>query len=196
MKRDATATKARIFSAASDEFAQHGIAGARVDRIAKTARANKAQIYAYFGRKEKLFENVLEHELFRLVTEISPSEKLNDVPELIGRAFDFHIDHPNLVRLLYWEALYYGRKPVPGEIGRTAFYRERIKRLCQAVKSSNDDIGLDPNHLHFILVSLTISWFGMPQLARFHLDDDAFSEQSLAEQRRHIVEIASRILQL
>jgi len=196
MKRNATATKARIFTAAADEFAQFGIAGARVDRIAKSAQANKAQIYEYFGPKEVLFENVLEHELLRLITEVRTPERSDEIPEFVGKAFDFHVAHPNLVKLLHWEALYFGSKRVPGEIGRTAFYKERSERLGKVLAGSTDEIELDPRHLHFILVSLATSWFSMPQLARFHLNEDAFSEQALAEQRRHVIEITSRILQL
>jgi AcrR family transcriptional regulator len=44
--RDSAATKERLLAAATDEFAAHGIAGARVDRIAAAARANKQLIYA------------------------------------------------------------------------------------------------------------------------------------------------------
>ena len=194
MKRDATATRARIFNAASDEFAQYGIAGARVDRIARSARANKAQIYEYFGPKEELFENVLEHELLRLITEVNTPQRSDEIPEFVGKAFDFHITHPNLVKLLHWEALYFGGKRVPGEIGRTAFYKERSERLGQVLASSGDEIKLDPRHLHFILVALATSWFSMPQLARFHLNEEPSSEQALAEHRRFIVEITSRIL--
>ncbi len=196
MKRNATATKARIFSAASDEFAEFGIAGARVDRIAKSARANKAQIYEYFGPKEELFENVLEHELLRLITEVRTPENSGDIPGFVGKAFDFHIAHPNLVKLLHWEALYFGTGQVPGEAGRSAFYKERSERLGQVLEGSSNETQLDPRHLHFILVSLATSWFSMPQLARFHLNDDPFSELALAEQRRHVIEITSRILQL
>ena len=46
MARDAEDTKRRIFEAATAEFADHGIAGARVDRIAARAGANKQLIYA------------------------------------------------------------------------------------------------------------------------------------------------------
>src|SRR5437762_3058399 len=49
------ATYQRILDVATREFAQHGIAGARVERIVAAARTNKAQLYAYFGNKEKLF---------------------------------------------------------------------------------------------------------------------------------------------
>ena len=58
--RDPEATKARIFESAVTEFARHGIAGARIDRIAAEAKANKQLIYAYFGNKAELFAIVLE----------------------------------------------------------------------------------------------------------------------------------------
>ena len=57
MPGDADATKQRLISAATAEFAAHGLAGARVDRIAATAGANKAQIYHYFGSKDELFDS-------------------------------------------------------------------------------------------------------------------------------------------
>ncbi|MEU7889824.1 helix-turn-helix domain-containing protein [Microbispora bryophytorum] len=40
------------------EFAEHGIAGARIERIVSAARTNKAQLYAYFGNKDKLFDTI------------------------------------------------------------------------------------------------------------------------------------------
>ena len=57
MPGDADATKQRLISAATAEFAAHGLAGARVDRIAATAGANKAQIYHYFASKDELFDS-------------------------------------------------------------------------------------------------------------------------------------------
>jgi len=61
---DPTATQARILAAATEEFAQFGIAGARVDRIALNAKSNKQLIYRYFGTKQGLYEAVVD----RLVT--------------------------------------------------------------------------------------------------------------------------------
>ena len=58
--RDAAATRRRLIDAARAEFAQYGIAGSRVDRIAANAGANKAQIYNYFGSKDQLFAAVWE----------------------------------------------------------------------------------------------------------------------------------------
>jgi TetR/AcrR family transcriptional regulator len=59
-KRDAVATKATIVAAALEEFARLGLAGARIDEIARTARVNKALLYYYFESKEHLFLGVVE----------------------------------------------------------------------------------------------------------------------------------------
>ncbi len=48
-----------ILAAARAEFAQYGLAGARIDRIARTAQAGKERIYAHFRDKETLFREVL-----------------------------------------------------------------------------------------------------------------------------------------
>ncbi len=53
-------TKSRILEAAFRDFAEHGMAGARVDRIATSAACNKNLIYVYFGSKEALFATVLD----------------------------------------------------------------------------------------------------------------------------------------
>jgi TetR/AcrR family transcriptional regulator len=59
-KRDAVATKAAIVEAALAEFAELGLAGARIDEIARTAGVNKALLYYYFESKEHLYEGVVE----------------------------------------------------------------------------------------------------------------------------------------
>jgi len=59
-KRDAVATKAAIVAGALEEFAELGLAGARIDEIARAARVNKALLYYYFESKEHLYEGVVE----------------------------------------------------------------------------------------------------------------------------------------
>ena len=56
-------TKTRILEAAFREFAEYGVSGARVDRIAKSAGCNKNLIYVYFESKERLFAAVLDQHL-------------------------------------------------------------------------------------------------------------------------------------
>jgi AcrR family transcriptional regulator len=101
--RDAEATKARIFEAATEEFAAHGIAGARVDRIAQNAQANKQLIYAYFGDKKKLFYKVLDKTLVEVAEMVSTD--ITDLDRWVDEHIDYHQKHPELLRLLMWEAL-------------------------------------------------------------------------------------------
>ncbi|MGA8865322.1 MAG: helix-turn-helix domain-containing protein, partial [Candidatus Sulfotelmatobacter sp.] len=53
-------SRAAILQAAAQEFAEYGIAGARIDAIAREARVNKALLYYYFKDKETLHSAVLE----------------------------------------------------------------------------------------------------------------------------------------
>src|SRR3984885_13373469 len=59
-QRDPEQTRAEILQVAADEIAEHGFAGARVDRIAAQMRTTKRMIYYYFGSKEELYVAVLE----------------------------------------------------------------------------------------------------------------------------------------
>ena len=59
-KRDPAKNRGRILASALGEFARYGLGGARVDRIAANAGANKRMLYYYFGNKEDLFLAVLE----------------------------------------------------------------------------------------------------------------------------------------
>ena len=59
-RRNPERNRARILAAALEEFSRYGLGGARVDRIAARAGANKRMLYYYFGNKEDLFLAVLE----------------------------------------------------------------------------------------------------------------------------------------
>ena len=96
-------TPRRILDAAADEFAERGLAGARVDRIAERAGANKQRIYAYFGSKDQLFDTVIEDRIEQLLDAV-PFDAA-DLPGYAVRILDFNLAHPSLVRLLLWHNL-------------------------------------------------------------------------------------------
>lgn len=100
MARDAEATRARLIQAATAEFARHGIAGARVDRIADAAKSNKAQIYHYFGSKDGLFAAVMEGYVRRSVE--SEYFDARDLPETAAVIYDGFVADPELARLVTW----------------------------------------------------------------------------------------------
>src|SRR5450432_1970042 len=51
----------RLLAAASEEFARHGFASARIRNIADAARVNQAAANYYFGGKEGLYRATLKH---------------------------------------------------------------------------------------------------------------------------------------
>lgn len=96
-------TRDRIIAAARDEFARYGIAGARVDRIAKAARTSKERVYAHFRSKEMLYKHVAATELAAAAdaVHLDPS----DLPAYAGQLFDYFTAHPDRYRFVAWGRL-------------------------------------------------------------------------------------------
>lgn len=103
--RDADRSQAIILAAARDEFAEYGLGGARVDRIAERAGLNKRLIYYYFEDKEKLFQAVLEQTYRDIRTEemklrLQELEPATAVRRLIEFTWQYYFDHPEFITLL------------------------------------------------------------------------------------------------
>jgi AcrR family transcriptional regulator len=178
--RDPEATKARIFAAATAEFAAFGISGARVDRIAQSAQANKQLIYAYFGDKHDLFAQVLERVLIDLADTVA--FEMDDLDAWIDRHIDYHRAHPEMLRLLLWEALEYApRAQLPFEDPRRARYEAKVASFKAAQEAGVLRADVPAAHLLYMLLSL-INWPEVtPQTGRMILggypqDDLGFRE--------------------
>jgi len=112
--RDPERTRARILDAATREFARHGLGGARVDRIAAGAGANKRMLYYYFGDKDALFQAVLEHsyESIRAAEQelnLLDVDPVEGVARLVAFTWHYYIAHPEFLTLLNSENLHRGR---------------------------------------------------------------------------------------
>ena len=106
MAWDTERTKRLLLDAATAEFSEHGLAGARIDRIAASAGVNKERIYQYFGNKEQLFGTVLSNELALIMDAVPISGAgIEAVVDYAGRVFEYHCEHPELARLTFWEGL-------------------------------------------------------------------------------------------
>jgi AcrR family transcriptional regulator len=127
--RDAEATRRRILAAATAEFAAHGIAGARVDRIAAAAEANKSLIYAYFGNKEALFDAVFEAMVATTVEEVAIDA--DDLPAFATRVFDHRLAHPEMIRLVAWDRLERAGAGVAGAAVQAA-HDTKVKAIARA----------------------------------------------------------------
>jgi AcrR family transcriptional regulator len=110
-RRDAEQTRAEILQIAADEFAEHGFAGARVDRIAAQMRTTKRMIYYYFGSKEDLCLAVLERAYAAIrraeqeidVDHLDPISAIRRLAEL---TFDHHEANPSFLRLVSIENIH------------------------------------------------------------------------------------------
>jgi AcrR family transcriptional regulator len=100
MPWDSQDTRRRLLEAAIMEFSVYGIAGARVDRIASAAKANKQAIYAYFGSKDALFNAAFEDRIRDFHASVLFDEY--DLAEYGGRMFDKFEDAPETLRLVLW----------------------------------------------------------------------------------------------
>ncbi|HEX2128517.1 MAG TPA: TetR family transcriptional regulator [Solirubrobacterales bacterium] len=189
-QRDAEATKARILAAATSEFAERGLAGARVDAIAERAHANKQLIYAYFGSKEKLFGAVLRNQIHELVEEVEIDPE--HFAEYAGRVFDWHAEHPDLVRLLLHEGLEYGTGPVPGDEARAEHSRRKVEAVRAEQKRGGMDDSLDARDLVMLVIALATAGDALPQLARMTEGADPSSPRARSRRRAAAVEIVRR----
>jgi AcrR family transcriptional regulator len=112
--RDPKARRAAILAAATAEFADKGLGGARVDEIARRAGVNKALLYHHFGAKDALFLAVLEH-AYAGIREAEAGVDLERLPpvqameRLVDFTFDYFVAHPEFLTLLNSENLHRGR---------------------------------------------------------------------------------------
>jgi AcrR family transcriptional regulator len=153
--RDGEATRARILDAATTEFAAHGLAGARVDRIAATARANKAQIYAWFDSKLGLFDAVYDRSLRATVGDV-PLDP-HDLPGYAVALYDAWVADPDRVRLATWARL--ERTPTGHLVDddqRSVAYGEAEIRDAQAAGAVRDDV--EPLDLQALVVAMSLAW--------------------------------------
>lgn len=187
--RDSAATKERLLDAATEEFAAHGIAGARVDKIAAAARANKQLIYAYFGSKEQLFDAVVARNCGPLVQEV-PFDP-DDLPGYVGRLFDYVTEHPEVARLVLWAGL---ERPTAVAPFEAYSYGAKLDTLAAAQRDGRFDAPFAPSDLLALLLGLTGAWFTASEAIRTHDTNEPWSSERLAQFRRAAVEAAKRII--
>jgi AcrR family transcriptional regulator len=193
MPRDATPTKKRILAAAVAEFAEHGISGARIDRIAARAEANKRAIYDHFGDKRELFGIVLADQLDRLakVVELHADR----IPEFVGELFDYCAAHPELVRLVQWEALSLPANQAPNHAERAVSYQAKVDAIAEAQRRGHIDPRLDPRRVLLLLIGMAEWTLYVPQLATMILGAPTDTPAERADHRAFLTTLAEHLLQ-
>ena len=191
MATDPEGTRQRIFDAAVEEFAAHGNAGSRVDRIAEKARANKESIYRYFGTKDELLRRVLDRFLDERGEQLLPQSR--DMDAYAAGLFRYFAAHPEFLRLSLWEGLEFGAPHGSTVEHRRQHYQDKLASIAEQQQAGTIDPGLDPRHLLVVILGVANYWHVLPQLVRiiFGEEPDAATlerhEQFVAEAVRRIV---------
>ncbi|HEY1479591.1 MAG TPA: TetR family transcriptional regulator [Gaiellales bacterium] len=182
MPPDSAATKKRLLDAAYAEFSEHGLAGARVDRIAERAQANKRLIYVYFGNKDELFDLVVDQRVAAVVEAVPFTP--DDLPGYAGAFFDFLVEHPDYLRLTTWRQF---ERPSPTAV-ELASYGDKVERL-RATRGG--DTAIAPADLLALVLSMTRAWLAAsPAL---HAVAEPELRTTLVSHRGALVEAVRRI---
>ena len=196
-KRNARQTQEAIFAAALAEFTSKGLDGARVDRIAERAGANKRMIYHYFGGKEDLFLAVLERTYAAIRSaerelHLEDLDPLTGMRELVGFSFDYFERNPHFIKLLNNENLHGARHlRSAGEI------RDMHSPLVSMIagilergrKSGAFRADVDPIQLYISIAALGYFYFSNAATLSAIFGRDLLDPEAVAFRRRHVVEV-------
>ncbi|WBB59374.1 TetR family transcriptional regulator [Streptomyces sp. WMMC500] len=185
--RNSRATKAVLLAAATSEFAERGLAGARIDRIAERAGANKRLLYVYFGDKEALFEAVLRHEIGQLLKETPLTD--GDLVAFAAARFDYMLAHPETARLAAWrrfEHAHWSETEIES-------YRTRVDAVAAAQRAGRLDDSLPAVDLFAVVLRITESWLDAPPALRAVAGTQPLSAERLDEHRAALLESVRRI---
>lgn len=185
MPGDAEATKLRILEAAIGEFAARGASGARIDRIAMAACANKQLIYAYFGNKEQLFDAAFENQVERFHRDV-PFDA-NRLPDFAVAAYDFFVAHPELARLGAWHALEEDQQehPIPAI---AQLWRERVRAIARAQREGSVNAAIHAPELLALVFAVARAYIVITPEAR------ATGRAAGARQRNGVREAVRRLV--
>jgi AcrR family transcriptional regulator len=195
--RDAEATRQRILDAAEAEFSAKGLAGARVDVIARGSGANKRMIYYYFGNKENLYVAVLENAYTHMRREesglsLDSLDPLAAIRALVLFKFDYYERHPVLISLLNGENVH-GARYLRRSRNITKLYMPLVASLSDIIKSGAKKGvvrgGIDPVELYVSIAALSYFYFSN-RATLSNAFGRAFDSAAARRARRaHVVEV-------
>ena len=195
--RDADRSQQAILAAARDEFAQAGLGGARMDRIAERAQLNKRLIYYYFTSKDDLFLAVLEsayadiraaEQQLRL-TDLEPTQAVRRLTEF---TWDYYIEHPEFITLLNSANLHLGR-----HLTKSEHIREMNSPLVQTLgeileRGRVEGIfrgGIDPIQLYISIAGLAYFYLSNNHTLSAVFGRDLMTPKARNERLSHMTDV-------
>jgi len=201
-RRNPEATRQKLLTAARREFADAGLAGARVDEIAARAGVNKQLVYHYFGDKDSLYLAVLEwvyeeirNQERKLNLEGLPPEQA--IRELVGSSFDYLDAHHDFIVLLNDENRG-GARHVRDSRRLEAMHSPLVsmvdKILKQGVREGAFRRGINPVHLYISIAGLSYFFFSNTPTLSAIFGTDLSSAAAKRARRKHVVDLVLQAL--
>lgn len=195
--RDPEGTRARILAAATEEFARHGLGGARVERIAEVAGTNKRMLYYHVGNKESLYLTVLEGAYERIrVAERTLSLETLDPPDAIARLITFtwqyFLDHPEFMALLNVENLHRAellKTSTKVHAMHSPFVQMIADVLARGVATGLFRSGVDPVQLYISIAGLAYFYLSNVHTLSVIFGRDLLAEAEKTARLTHMVEL-------
>ncbi len=196
-RRNPARNQERILNAATEEFARHGLGGARVDRIAARAGANKRMLYYYYGNKEDLFLAVLEAryahirraELGLHLLDLDPVRGMRRMVEF---TWDYYLKHPEFLTLLNSENLHRARH-LKRSRDIAAMHSPLIALLkdllVRGERAGKFRKGVDPVQLYISIAALGYFYLSNRHTLSTIFERDLLAPKSKAERLKHMAEL-------
>lgn len=196
-QRDADRSQQAILSAARDEFHEHGLGGARVERIAERAGVDKKLIYYYFRNKDHLFQAVLE-DAYRAIREAEQGLHLLDLPPaealraLTVFTWNYYLEHPEFLTLLNSANLHRARHLQDSPRAR-ALNTPLIQTLAEVLERGRRDGscrgGVDPLQLYISIAALCYFYLGNRHTLSAIFGRNLMSPRAKAERLSHVCDV-------
>lgn len=194
--RNPELSKQRILQAAEAEFAEKGIYGARVDKIAAEAEINKRMLYAYFGDKETLYKVVLSHVYKRMETveqEIVDGGYTGKVliEKIICAYFDFLKNNPSFVNILMWENLNQGQylHQIEGSSIERSTIQYFVSELENGKKNGVFRGDIDSWHTAVSLITTCFANFSNQHTLSKLFHADMSSDEMIEQRKKHTMKL-------
>lgn len=196
-------SRAAILKAAGQEFAQHGIAGARTDAIAREARVNKALLYYYFKDKETLYGAVLDDAFSGLKATVFRALDGDGAPRdkilaYVGAYFDFIASNQLYPRLMQREMMR-AREGQSQHIDKVikTYIQPIFARVSQVLKEGIERGEFrDVNPIHFVpsMVAMIVFYFSSAPMMQKIVGCNLLTPERIAERRAAVLDFISAAL--
>ena len=196
-------SRAAILQAAAQEFAQHGVAGARTDAIAQAAGVNKALLYYYFKNKETLYGAVLDDAFSGLKDTVfhvldSPASAREKIMAYVGAYFDFIASHRLYPMLMQREMMRAreGNSPHIDKVIRTYIQPifARVSHVMREGISAGDFRPVDPVHFVPSMVAMIVFYFSSAPMMQKIVGFNPLTAERIAERRAAVLDFVSAAL--